>query len=94
MRQQKTDAGSGNKQMLTIQDTRMEIIKGDIIQSTAELEFLTRKICQNHQKGKNGNRLRRPEHYYEKESANQDHTCFIWCGCGCSCQLSVASGAI
>jgi hypothetical protein len=50
MRQQKTDASSGNKQMLTIQDTRMEIIKGDIIQSTAELEFLTRKICQNHQK--------------------------------------------
>ena len=50
MRQQKVDAGSGNKQMLTIQDTRMEIIKGDIIQSTAELEFLTRKICQNHQK--------------------------------------------
>ena len=50
IRQQKADAGSANKQMLTIQDTRMEIIKGDIIQSTAELEFLTRKICQNHQK--------------------------------------------
>ena len=48
--QQKMDSGSVNKQMLTIQDTRMEIIKGDIIQSTAELEFLTRKICQNFQK--------------------------------------------
>ena len=38
------------KQTLTIQDTRLEIIKGDIIQTTTELEFLTRKICQNHNK--------------------------------------------
>jgi len=45
--QQKEGAGS---QTLTIQDTRMQRIKGDIIKSTAELEFLTRKICANHQK--------------------------------------------
>ena len=48
--QQKLNAGSMNKQMLTIQDTRMEVVKGDIIRTTAELEFLTRKICQDHQK--------------------------------------------
>ena len=45
--QQKGGAGS---QTLTIQDTHMEIIKGDILKSTAELELLTRKICQDHQK--------------------------------------------
>ena len=33
------------KQTLTIQDTRLEIIKGDILQSPAELELLTRKMC-------------------------------------------------
>ena len=48
--QQKLNTGSMNKQMLTIQDTRMEVVKGDIIRTTAELEFLTRKICQDHQK--------------------------------------------
>ena len=40
----------GDKQTLTIQDTHLEIIKGDIIQTTKEIEFLTRKICQNHNK--------------------------------------------
>ena len=50
MRQQQKLNSSMNKQMLTIQDTRMKVVKGDIIKSTAELEFLTRKICQNHQK--------------------------------------------
>ena len=40
----------GDRQTLTIQDTHLEIIKGDIIQSTSELEFLTRKICQNYTK--------------------------------------------
>ena len=40
----------GEKQTLTIQDTHLEIIKGDIIQTTAEIELLTRKICQNHNK--------------------------------------------
>ena len=44
------NTSSGEKQTLTIQDTRLEIIKGDIIQTTTELEFLTRKICQNHNK--------------------------------------------
>ena len=48
IRQQRVTGG--DKQMLTIQDTHLEIIKGDIIQSTAELEFLTRKICQNYNK--------------------------------------------
>ena len=48
IRQQKIS--SQDKQTLTIQDTHLEIIKGDIIQSTAELEFLTRKICQKYNK--------------------------------------------
>ena len=39
-----------DRQTLTIQDTHLEIIKGDIIQTTKEIEFLTRKICQNHNK--------------------------------------------
>jgi len=43
-------ASGGEKQTLTIQDTHLEVIKGDIIQSTSELEFLTRKICQNYNK--------------------------------------------
>ena len=39
---------TGNdKQTLTIHDTRMEIIKGEILRSPAELELLTRRICQN-----------------------------------------------
>ena len=48
MRQQQK--GTGGSQTLTIQDTRMEIVKGDIIKSSAELELLTRKICQDYQK--------------------------------------------
>ena len=48
MRQQQK--GASGSQTLTIQDTRMEIVKGDIIKSSAELELLTRKICQNYQK--------------------------------------------
>ena len=38
------------KQTLTIQDTRLEIIKGDILQSPAELELLTRKMCKDYGK--------------------------------------------
>ena len=37
-------------QMLTIQDTRLEIIKGDIIQDVKELELLSRKISGNNRK--------------------------------------------
>ena len=37
-------------QMLTIQDTRLEIIRGDIIQNAVELEFLSRKICKKRRK--------------------------------------------
>ena len=36
--------------MLTIQDTRLEIVKGDIIQNVKELELLTRKISVNNRK--------------------------------------------
>ena len=43
-------AGSMDHHTLTIQDTRLEVVKGDIINSTEELEFLTRKICKNHKK--------------------------------------------
>jgi hypothetical protein len=42
--------GSMDHHTLTIQDTRLEVVKGDIINSTEELEFLTRKICKNHKK--------------------------------------------
>ena len=53
--QQQNTSGSGrmgsmDHHTLTIQDTRLEIVKGDIINSTEELEFLTRKICKNHKK--------------------------------------------
>ena len=48
IRQQRTSGGE--KQTLTIQDTRLEVVKGDIIQSAGELELLTRKICKNHKK--------------------------------------------
>ena len=41
---------TNEKQSLTIQDTRLEIVKGDIIQSAAELELLTRKICKDYHK--------------------------------------------
>ena len=37
-------------QSLTIQDTRLEVVKGDIIKSTEELELLTRKICKRYKK--------------------------------------------
>jgi hypothetical protein len=37
-------------QMLSIQDTRLEIIKGDIIQDARELELISRKICKNSNK--------------------------------------------
>ena len=35
---------------LTIQDTRLEIIRGDIIESPKELELLTRRMCNNRYK--------------------------------------------
>ena len=47
IKQQKT---ANEKQSLTIQDTRLEIVKGDIIQNATELELLTRKICKNYHK--------------------------------------------
>ena len=37
-------------QSLTFQDTQLKTVKGDIIESTEELELLTRKICKNHKK--------------------------------------------
>ena len=36
--------------MLTIQDTRLEVVKGDIIQDVKELELLSRKISRNKSK--------------------------------------------
>ena len=39
--------GGNQVEALTIQDTRLEIIRGDIIENANELELLTRKICQN-----------------------------------------------
>ena len=36
--------------MLSIQDTRLEIVKGDIIQDVKELELLSRKISKNNRK--------------------------------------------
>ena len=39
--------GGNQIEALTIQDTRLEIIRGDIIGNANELELLTRKICQN-----------------------------------------------
>ena len=41
---------STENQTLTIQDTRLEIIKGDIIHAPSELELLTRKICKDYNK--------------------------------------------
>ena len=46
----KNAANSIKNQILTIQDTHLEIVKGDIIKSSEELEFLSRKICQNYKK--------------------------------------------
>ena len=37
-------------QMLTIQDTRLEIVRGDILQNAIELEMLSRKICKEKRK--------------------------------------------
>jgi hypothetical protein len=37
-------------QMLSIQDTRLEIIRGDIIENAVELELLSRKICKKRKK--------------------------------------------
>ena len=37
-------------QMLTIQDTRLEIVRGDIIENAVELELLSRKICKKRKK--------------------------------------------
>ena len=48
LRQQKVT--SENKQTLTIHDTHMEIINGEILYSPAELELITRQICQNYNK--------------------------------------------
>ena len=50
MKQKKVVTDSMKNQTLTIQDTRLEIVKGDIIQSSEELELLTRKICKNSKK--------------------------------------------
>ena len=41
---------SNESQTLTIQDTRLEIVKGDILQSPSELELITRKICKGYSK--------------------------------------------
>ncbi len=41
---------SGEKQTLTIQDTRLEVVKGDIIKTASELEFLTRKMSKDYNK--------------------------------------------
>ena len=50
MRQtQKTEVNKDN-QVLSIQDTRLEIVKGDIIQDVKELELLSRKISRNKRK--------------------------------------------
>ncbi len=38
------------EKVLSIQDTRLEVVKGDIIQNTDELELLTRKISKNNKK--------------------------------------------
>ena len=46
----KNAADSMKNQVLTIQDTHLEMVKGDIIKSSEELEFLSRKICQNYKK--------------------------------------------
>lgn len=41
---------SGEKQTLTIQDTRLEVVKGDIIKSATELELLTRRMSKDYNK--------------------------------------------
>ena len=47
--QNKTTETLKNKS-LTIQNTQLKTVKGDIIENTEELELLTRKICKNHKK--------------------------------------------
>ena len=47
---QYTEINKDKEDTLTIQDTRLEIIKGDIIQNVKELELLTRKIGKNNKK--------------------------------------------
>ena len=47
--EKKTEVNQDN-QVLTIQDTRLEIVKGDIIQDVKELELLSRKISKNKRK--------------------------------------------
>ena len=44
LRQHQNSAMNMEEKVLSIQDTRLEIVKGDIIQNTQELELLTRKI--------------------------------------------------
>ena len=46
----KYSKASNESQALTIQDTRLEIVKGDILQSPSELELITRKICNGYSK--------------------------------------------
>ena len=50
VRQTQRARNSLDSQTLTIHDSHLEVIKGDIIKSTSELEFLTRKICRNYKK--------------------------------------------
>ena len=40
----KSEAGY---EALSLQDTRLEIIRGEIIETANELELITRKMCQN-----------------------------------------------
>ena len=47
---QQNSLESMKNQILTNQDAHLEIVKGDIIKSSEELELLTRKICKNHKK--------------------------------------------
>ena len=46
-RQNQTNEVNLEDQMLSIQDTRLEVVKGDIIQDVKELELLSRKISKN-----------------------------------------------
>ena len=48
--QQQNSSMNTEEKVLSIQDTRLEIVKGDIIQNTQELELLTRKISKNNRK--------------------------------------------
>ena len=44
------NSSSNERQSLSIQDMRLEVIKGDIIQNASELELLTRRICKHYNK--------------------------------------------